>query len=421
MAAPLSVFPCKEYEPVEVPLEQLFRGSRVEIFPEVEGKGFFDIDYRAGRLVLTARSYVGLIPLSEGVAIHVLPRFPVADVLRLVHRATGKARFVSNFLRTYQAAQLDGDEPERLFASPLVDGLRTASRAGIPHRYLPHRLNKGYGGRVLMSATVSRFIARGDRTNVTHEKWFRTPSIPENQAIKETLTRIVAFMQMKGGEEHQQVRKTATLLLPYYDGVTPFTSKISSLVVALPQLIARLPTRHTSFAPVLWLCLLILGKKGVSLEAFGASQFHSLIVNMAQLFEEYVRKIVFRHIIELIPSVQVKNGNLEQVPLFKQGEVNQVQPDIYVVKDKQTLAVIDAKYKPTISASDRYEVLAFCEALQSKLAILVSPSNGETAEAFLGETPGGVRIFRMFFDISSVDLDAAEQRFCASLGRIILS
>jgi len=140
---------------------------------------------------------------------------------------------------------------------------------------------------------------------------------------------------------------------------------------------------------------------------------------MAELFEEYVRKTISSRIDDLLPGARVKNGNVEQVPLFKQGGANQVQPDIYVMKDQATVAVIDAKYKPTISAADRYEVLAFCEALQCKIAILVSPSNGDMTESFMGETLGGVRMFHLFFDVTANDLDKAEQIFSACLSRVM--
>ena len=81
------VFPCREFEPVDVPLDLLMSNGQLRLYPEAEN--YFDLDYRAGRLVVAPKSYVGLIPINDRVAIHVLPRFPIDNIFYLLSVVSG--------------------------------------------------------------------------------------------------------------------------------------------------------------------------------------------------------------------------------------------------------------------------------------------------------------------------------------------
>src|SRR5947209_3689899 len=98
-----NVHVCREYEILAVPVRDLMDdGGRLEVYPEVSAKGYFDIDYAEGRLVLKSKGFVGLIPISDRVTIHVLPRTPIGNLLYMVWRSGGKLTSIGGFIRGYQ-------------------------------------------------------------------------------------------------------------------------------------------------------------------------------------------------------------------------------------------------------------------------------------------------------------------------------
>ena len=68
-----TVFLCEEYGETVVPLSLVIVNGELSVYPEIANNGYFDLRYGGGRLTLRAGKYVGLIPISDRVAIHVQP------------------------------------------------------------------------------------------------------------------------------------------------------------------------------------------------------------------------------------------------------------------------------------------------------------------------------------------------------------
>ena len=146
----------------------------------------------------------------------------------------------------------------------------------------------------------------------------------------------------------------------------------------------------------------------------------TMVVNLADIFESYVRQVIKENLNAVLPGAVLRDGNRHQVALFMQGGQNTVKPDIYLESSGKSPVVLDAKYKPALRAADRYEVLAFCEALQSKLAIFVSPSErGKQDTKFIGRTPGGIELHSVRIDLGSRDIRDEEGRFISRLRSVI--
>jgi len=147
--------------------------------------------------------------------------------------------------------------------------------------------------------------------------------------------------------------------------------------------------------------------------------FDTFVVNMADVFEDYIRLLVATSAEKIGAGTKAKNGNIDQVNLFVDGGGHKVKPDIYLQRGGTNLAVLDAKYKPTLKSADRYEVLAFCEALGAKKAILISPSEGHTAPLLMGKTQGSVEMWLIKIDLSAIDINAAEQQFIQEISQVL--
>jgi 5-methylcytosine-specific restriction endonuclease McrBC regulatory subunit McrC len=161
---------------------------------------------------------------------------------------------------------------------------------------------------------------------------------------------------------------------------------------------------------------LIQAAKGIHVERLGHAEFDTFVVNMADLFEGYLRTVVTENLHKVVPGGSVRDGNKSPARLFRNGDDFVVKPDIYVLANGSVTLILDAKYKLDIKAADRYEILAFCEALQVKQAVLVYPSVGTSPRSeLLGVTQSGVRLFVVQMNIGALDLPAEESAFITRL------
>lgn len=82
-----------ERQPVTIPIKEVMGDDGLFSFvPEVKEKGYFDIDYRKNELVIIAGNYIGQVPLTEDIVIHVTPKVPIANLARIIGIASQPIR-----------------------------------------------------------------------------------------------------------------------------------------------------------------------------------------------------------------------------------------------------------------------------------------------------------------------------------------
>lgn len=414
-----TVYQCREFEPVEVPLDRLISNGQVQVYPSAEK--YFDLDYRTGRLVIAPKSYVGLIPINDDVAIQVLPRFPISNLFHVLHRSSATLRFIEGFTRTYEVEKPDGSsDPIAMLADQLIALGVDTLRSGLLRRYVSTSHDLHLGGSLDLSNTVARFRVRGicDRS-----VWVRTEhsfQLRENQLVKLALQRVVSYLARAGARFDLKRLRMARELLFAFDRVSSSSGGLHFDEIELAQMVARLPALHRQYAALLWLSYLLHARRGVSIEASGKAVFDTFVVNLADVFEDYVRYLIASALDVLLPGGRALNGNDDQVALFVQGEAHKVKPDIYLLSAVGTpWAVLDAKYKPAAKASDRYEVLAFCEALQVKRAVILCPSSEPVPIELLGTTPGGIKMHVARINLNAADMSHAEGEFLQQVATLV--
>lgn len=110
----------------------------------------------------------------------------------------------------------------------------------------------------------------------------------------------------------------------------------------------------------------------------------SIIINMSQVFEDYLRTFVTRRAAASGAPLAVLDGNSFPPAggakmLFDDGVDIPARPDLVVrssTPDQACLAVIDAKYKPAgdrPSRDDLNQILAYAMTYRTNLAVLVQP------------------------------------------------
>ena len=390
----------------------------MDVYPSVST--YFDIDYRAGEIVLAGKSYVGLIPVNDRVAVHVVPRFPISNLFYILQRADARLRFLAGFDRAYELLAQTEQNPASIFGNRLLEMLTHIRREGLLRRYQSRDRSDTIEGALLLSETVSRFRSQGVKHRQVRRVTELTPDITENRLIKSAIEKLASYYANAGGGDAANGRAaTAEALVMLFDRISGLSEQPGSVQSALPSLIRRLPPVHMRYAALLWLSYLIEFRRGLAVERVGQVNFDTFVVNLADVFEDYVRQLVIEELGRLIPHARVRNGNFHQVSLFRQGSDVKVKPDIYVIEVDRPILVLDAKYKPQIKPADRYEVLAFCEALQVKTAIVIAPAIGGPETELIGRTAGGVALHILRIDLGAADLKSAETAFASGLGETI--
>jgi len=411
-----TVFSCKEHSNVTVPFRLLLdENGSLDLYPEVSGKGYFDIDYRQGQLSLRAKGFVGLIPLSDNVAIHVEPRAPIGNLLYMIWRAGVGLTTLEGFVRGYQDRPGEVDDAEELYVATFIRALREMKSRGILKKYASRETQFEKRGRLLIGPTVSRFHSRGLRQNHVFQVNDLTVNNRENQILKYTVDRLLRHF-VRDPNQNREVARDLLEIDTLFRDVD--SSAINPSVVAreVVRLIRGLPNSHKFYEPALWLCYLIAIKAGITMEQVGRAKFESVIIDVSKVFEHYVRKLCEEAADSHFGGCRVFDGNRQQVPLFVTNNTFLTQPDYYFRRDRIALALADAKYKPKIDTEDRYALVAFCEALNVKKSAFVCPQFGEQPlNDHQGTTRGGIEIHVVRIDLNAADLHAEELRFKSEL------
>lgn len=416
------VYACREFEVVGVPVDELLVGGRTEVYNQASGKGFFDIDLRNGELVVTAKNFVGLIPLNDRVAIHVVPRFPIDNLFAIIARSDESARFLHGFSRAYSLGEGSGYGISRLFGEKVIGMLGHVAKSGLYRKYVPETTECGVEGELMLSDTVSRFRSSGVRYRHVRRRYALSPFVAENRIIKGALQRLVGFYGGSGDAEARRLKREAERLLIGFDQVGRPLSPVELRALSIPRLVAGLPPMHQSYASVLWLSYLLETGQGVTLEKVGSASFDTFVVNLADVFESYVRNIIALGVERVGPGLRLRDGNKSPYPLFVGNDRYEVRPDLYLVQGKRPVAVLDAKYKLDVKPADRYEVIAFCEALSVKLAVLLAPHfPGSEEVQVLGVTPSGIRMVILRINLGATDLAAEEALLLSRVADLVAS
>lgn len=413
----LTIIPCLEHEEVQVSIRDLMRSDgTLDLYEDVAHRGYFDIDFKKGSLVVKATRYVGIIPLSDRIAIHVTPRAPIANLLWMVARCGARVQGLQHFLRGYSLASKESLDVEDVYAESFLSALSTLKAVGPMKRYRSYQSDRVLRGRLLLSTSIARGYAQGLNVRPTFEVSDHTIDIEENQVLKVTAKRLKDHFVMRGGDRNRALAFRFRELEKLLGGVSDVVEADSSILRRIPIMLRRLPSSHRFYEPALWLSYLVFMKSVVRMEALGRVRFETLVFDVSLIFEQYVRKVLQEARSTVLKGFQVLDGNRNSVPLFASGAGYSTQPDYYFRHLEKDVALADAKYKAEPSTQDRYELLAFCEALDVKRAVFICPYLGTGPRRLhQGTTRSGKRIEIVRLDLAATDLKHEEDQFLENL------
>lgn len=438
---------CREYEQVPIDRDDIFnKDGSLDINPSVRKLNAFSIDFHGGRLRLQAGGFVGVVPINDRLVLRITPRTPIDNLTRMVEKS-GYEALPIDALRSYVPSREVNDWLLDLYADGLIRLATNLIHLGL-YRTYTRETDSGSRprGRIEVRPTITRFAARGVR-NKAQFSWFeRSVDNPPNRCLKAAL--LFLLRRYSGPRQglagsRSRVRQLSTILYSFSD----VNDDAQHLFLSDPIVSGLVPppASRSYYRESLGLAAAIVLNRGVSLdEAAGSVQLPSLLLDMGELFESYVRTTLQNHAVDNSWPVEVLNGNtdgyvsLYEVPdppaLVQEktlwplvgGLKNppRVTPDILVRRADQSIAFV-GELKNTLSKdlparSEVEQVVTYALRYGTTVALLIHPKKRtEQGGLHLVGQIGSIRVMDYRYDLAAGDMDAEDRAFAQSVSALL--
>jgi len=390
------------------------RAGHIEIFPQVELEGLLFLQFRRGRLIVTAGKFIGLIPLTPDISIDVKPKLPVSNLAHVLEVSRVSLKTLPQAQRLYDTAAASGTTVLGFLLGNLVDALTPIRSQGLLKDYV--RQSDGSGaprGHINMVASLQTYWSKGQRHRVSADRFEQTANIPPNRLIKHALEYALTVLVRNGGEgELLKVANEAHGELP--EQIGRYRAADYRICASLVQG-QRLPISRAYYYRALEIALLILSRRAVSLDKQGTEvELQSFILDFEAVFERYLRRVL-----ELrAPShLDVRDGNQDgKRPLYDNRPQPTAEPDIVLQSEGGAPLIAEVKYKDKAERNDINQAVTYAVCYRTKTVLVLHQmrANGHHGRYDIGVI-NGIRVDGYAFDLGAADLDAEEAIFAKSL------
>lgn len=432
-----------EYETISLSAEEILGpGGRLNLASGVINRyvkpGFSD-----GIVSLSAQGVLGLIPITNHVAVQVRPRFPIRNLTHML-TVTGRPTTILPALRDYKTTEQSSAWIVDVMADALLLAIDTISSGGLLRDY-HRRIESGSypHGRIDMTTTATRLAARG----VNHEvqfSWFeRTADIAPNRCVKAALMTLhghYARDPHRAGVRSRIARLANALRL--FEEVEPESWR-TSLADPIVRGTAQLPQSRSYYRPTLDLAVAILTGRGIDIDTDSDDlAAPTLLVEMEDLFEDFVR-VSLQSAMSSHPDLSVLDGNAEgkkklyepilatelsSLPTHRlvRGRVRDAQPDIVFrrLQDQYPL-IADAKYTNVVDYAKRTEVeqvVLYGHRYKSPVAMTIHPRLPDSEKGlFIAGRIGSTIVAQYRLDLGAPDLVTEVREMADTISGLIAS
>jgi 5-methylcytosine-specific restriction enzyme subunit McrC len=184
-----------------------------------------------------------------------------------------------------------------------------------------------------------------------------------NRIVKYTLYHLI-LMHL----EESYLSRKLRFLLQYFEPVSlqHFDPHNDFLKITYSRLTIQ-------YKPIIDLCKLILAKSSVNLSSTGKIQFSSFLVDMNELFDFVIYRILS---LNLNRNLTVQGGKKKIRKKIDIEKVTPIKPDIVIREvGGGRSVVIDAKYEEKYEPSHLYQIWTYAIGLRIPVGVLVYPKN----------------------------------------------
>lgn len=418
-APPRRIISLQSRQSVDLGLDELLSGGQISLLPHVEERGLLFLQFRKGRVTVTAGKYVGLIPITADIALDVMPKMPVGNIARVLDGARAHIQALPGTERVYSSVPQESESVLKFLLSNLLDALEPIRRAGLLKRY--HReteIASHPRGRIQLARTLQSCWSKGVRHRVAIEKFSLTADVPENRVLKAALVHVLQGLRRAG--IHGDILASANAAyneLPSQIGfLQPFDRQRCADAVSM----MTLPGGRDYYYRALEIALLITSARSLKLEGVGTElTLDACIIDFESVFEAYLRHVLQSH----APSdIAVRDGNRDgKKPLYDDRNDPPAQPDIVLTSRTTCRSLIaEVKYKDKPDRSDINQAVTYALTYRTPFAVLLHQAGEGKASGLrhIGSI-NGIEVKSYGFQLSRSDLEVEEsmlsERLCALL------
>ena len=358
--------------------------------------------------VITAKSYVGIITMTDGTTIEILPKIyskASSDVQQVKKLLIEMLKTLRN--SPYKSLQSTNVNIEKMnifevFIRMFIDEVFHIAKRGLKSSYQTISSNENIlKGKLLFSEQIKRNYAHKEKAYVEFDE-FNT-NRPENRLIKSTL--LYLYRQTSSAKNKTDIR---TLLNAFgeIDPSSDYEGDYSRYI----------PDRNTKdyATALLWCRVFLMGK---SFTAFSGSEIaFALLFPMETLFESYIAEQVKKMLgtASFKVSAQDKSYHLFTLPskkfLIKPDIVIKRKTDnVFFICDTKWKILADDKPNYGISQSDMYQMYAYQKKYSAQNITLLYPLTERVSDRDIEFNSGdGVIVRVRFVDLFDVKRSLTE-------------
>lgn len=342
---------------------------------DVEALEFMNISVRKGiGKVITAKNYVGIIEIKDGINIEILPKIYsqeyvteakvkklVMDMLKTLRKSPYKSLQVAN-------VSIDKMNIFEIFIRMFINEVLLIVKKGLKSNYETIESNERvFKGKMKFTQQIKYNYAHKERCYVEYDE-FNT-NCPENKLLKSTL------LYLYKNTHSLRNKNDIKMLLNSFSEVNNSTNYEDDF----NRIVAADRNKKDYTTALLWSKIFLMGKSFTSFS--GSKIAFALLFPMENLFESYVAEVLRRNLNKSAYniSIQDKTHHLFDEPNKK----FLLKPDI-VVKNKKdnNIVILDTKWKLlsgqksnySISQSDMYQMYAYSKKYGAENVILLYPN-----------------------------------------------
>lgn len=416
MARELRIIDIKERDRRIFEREDLFdlRGRSL-VLPETRDLSAVELKDVQDGVQLRALGYIGYLPLTADIVLNLRPKFPVANLWRMLSLADETYDTVLPVLRSYERTTAAGSPPHQLLVRGFCHYLRQIMDLGVAKGYYREPYTGFFKPKVDFGRTISRHLSRGDDLNVSGHLFAFSANLPVNAVLKSACLDFLHVVPRAVG----------------WDADRRLLLEALNALHRVPRTAMRFGDEHMADTVPKWtreyyrgalsVYSVLLGytNVGFAYDAQG-SEMPSFLFCLDDIFESFVRNSLRAGYRER--KISVVDGNLtkNQRPLFRDNSVYPIKPDAIIRRKKQILAIAEVKYKPDIEEKDRYQVISHAVALGAPIAFWISPAltEAEAGLTYVGSISTGTKFYHYRLNLDG-DLDQAVERMISKVSHTV--
>lgn len=354
--------------------------------------------------ILTARNYVGLITMTDGTVIEILPKIAGNDVsnneakkiLLEMLKTLNDVQFKDFNVSSLQTDRLNLLE---IFIQMFLGEINILIKQGMKSAYANVEANESfYKGKLMASQNIRRNLVRRDRFFVQYDDF--NPNRPENRLIKSTLRLI---HKVTTDEKNRQMTMRLISLFDDIDFSTNVTADFDKCS-------SDRSMSHYNKA-LSWCRLFLMGKSFTSYS--GSEVAIALLFPMERIFENYIATRLRRHVTR---DMKIRTQDSRYSLFDSPKRAFMLRPDIVIEANGRSF-VLDTKWKLLssssrnngISQADMYQMYAYAKKYNAERVLLVYPYSDDINKhdiRYLSDDDVKVEVH--FIDLRNPDLNLSD-------------